>query len=372
MELLSNKQFDINEFCGHIVLLYTPSTAHEADKIKSLLDDEGYAYIALSISEEESNKNAEDMNIFGNCSCLIALFDDDFFEKKNTFTMGQFWYYIGIMRSRIKDSIIPYCISSQSLQGTPLQALDIMNDVSQLKATLSSKFCTKVLKYNYYENRIVNRQAAKRIAHRSLHLKFHIYENAFENALDYYQSYYSRSLSPEEFDELLIEKLVSGCRVVSFGDEKFLPPQMSPYKGEIHSRVADYPNVISGKKSYVKYDDEMIEQTGIRAELTIEILMPVHKILGTYFKCFISTKNDECPVYMILALLEGDFITRNPEPLFDLPEDPSHWLEIYGKGVHIDKEERRLYFSSGLVANSVVIPDEALDVGNSLDYVFPL
>ena len=111
------------------------------------------------------------------------------------------------------------------------------------------------------------------------------------------------------------------------------------------------------------------EETGVRAELTMNVLMPVHKILGTTFKCFVTLKNNKCPIYLLLALLEGDFIGKAPEFKDNLSEENDFWMQIYPKESFIDQKNSRLYISTGLV--STKNDDESLGVGGYNDYMYP-
>ena len=45
MELLSNSKFDIKEYYGNIVIMYTEDSAEHVAHLRELLDYTGYAYV---------------------------------------------------------------------------------------------------------------------------------------------------------------------------------------------------------------------------------------------------------------------------------------------------------------------------------------
>ena len=99
--------------------------------------------------------------------------------------------------------------------------------------------------------------------------------------------------------------------------------------------------------------------------------MPIHKLLGSYFKCFITSKQEKCPIYLLLALFEGDFIGAQPKFEDYISEDIEYWKGIYPKSTHIDEDNNRFYFSIGLTSKKEIKVDNALGIGNDLDYMFP-
>jgi hypothetical protein len=95
--------------------------------------------------------------------------------------------------------------------------------------------------------------------------------------------------------------------VVSFGADTKLEPQMMVYRDEVHPYVQDYPKSLIGKKSYRRVTGDDKKNRDIRAELVMDVLIPVHKLLGAYLKCYITTTEAECPLSILSALLEPDF-----------------------------------------------------------------
>lgn len=374
MELISNKKLDLKEYLGHIVVMHENVKSEKVELLKEVLDASGYQYFCLPVSNKEfdSAVNFEETNILSGCVCLIPVFSKSFFENENTYLKSQYWYYIGYVKATYKNAILPFYLDdtkSASLNNTPLHKLDFKNNVNDLLSTIQEKFSSKLLCYNYYENKNINRFASKRILYRDFCIKFKIYQASFDNAKDYYQSFSSRHISDNAFDELLAKNLLGGCRVLSFGNAQSLIPPLMPYKDEVYTLVADYPKIIVGKKSYVKLSENEMRETGVRAELTMDILMPIHKLLGTNFKCFITSKNQTLPIYLIALLFEGDF-AQNITPFIDnTVESKAFWIDKYPKETFIDEENNRLYFSVGLSTNDNA--DESLGVGKYADYTYP-
>jgi hypothetical protein len=353
--------------------MYPEEISDSLANFKEMLDFSGYAYILLPIAKKETGReaNAEEMNIFTGCACLVPIFSKDFFNTDNIYQKSQFWYYIGLIKSNSKSCVVPMCLEKGvSLSGTPIQTLDIMFDAESLMNTLSSRLSSKLIRYNYYENYSTNKFASKRIYHRNFHLKFKIYQTSFENAKKYYRYFEERRVSDSTFDEFIAENIVCGCRVISFGQDEHLPPPIMPYKNEVHPYVTDYPKVLVGKKSYLLFPENEIEKTGIRAELTLDVIMPVHKLLGTYFKCYLSSKDETLSPFVLAALFEGDF-TKGESSDRDICEDVSEWYDAYPDETYIDTESNRLYFTTGMHSNFVINAKKEHKVGEILDYVYP-
>ncbi len=374
MEVVSNNNLDVKEYFGHIVIMHDNKQDEKLDQLKEVLDVSGFQYFCLPITDKETESpvSFENTNIFNGCVCLIPVFTKNFFEEDKMYLRSQYWYYIGYVKSTHSDAILPYCTDKSekaSLNGTPLHKLDFKNDVGDLMATIQEKYASKLLCYNYYENKAINKFASKRITYRDVCIRFKIYQTAFDNAKEYYQSCTSRYISDDAFDEFIATEIMCGCRVLSFGSIKNLTAPLMPYKDEVVTKVDDYPKTVAGKKTYVKLSQEQQKETGVRAELTMNILMPVHKLLGTNFKSFITLKSNKCPIYLLLSLFEGDFIGKDPEFNDYIAEENDFWMQVYPKETFIDQENNRLYISIGLSSHQC--DDENLNVGAYCDYMYP-
>lgn len=379
MELLSTTQFDIRECCGNIVVLYTHDRVDDVAKLKDLLDYAGYAYVCHPVGAEYALRRdfKEDERMLDGCACFIPVLSESLRQPENQLYRSVFWYYAGYMRARSNDSIVPYYPQKDKddkfdMSSTPLQGLDILYSSDALMQTISNKYSSRLLCHNYYENRAVNMYASRRIFYRCLRFKFVLRETCFRNAKEFYKEYTSRNITDNAFDEYLLENIVCGCRVVSFGNENLLTPPLMPYRDEVHPYITDYPQTIRGKKSYVLYNEEKQAETGIHAEMYMDVILPIHKLLGTFYKCYITCEDADVPVFLPLALFESDFTGEEAEDYGDeLIEDSASWYAIYPDTVHIDEKLRRFYFDTELKNVNPVTPDPDLGIGESIDYIYP-
>ncbi len=378
MDFRFNTDFDIMDHCGNIVLLYLEEDREGVSALKKALDDSGYLYECREIGKNIIGHRdyAEDTErAMRSCSCLVVVVSNSFKKEENTFYRGVFWYTVGYMRSGSQEAVVPISVSGKdiSLAGTPLQGVDMIYSETELMDTIEERFSGKLMCNNYYDDPDINTYASKRIRYRCFKLRFKIYETAFQNAKQFYREYSSRRVTDSAFDAYIVENLICGCRVVSFGAEELLIPPMEPYRTEIKSCVADYPKVNVGKNIYSLKTEEEREETGIRAEISIDVSVPVHKILGTCFKSYIDCRDSDCPVYFLLALLEGDFTEKEPVDYEgELPEDPEYWYGIYPEQTYIDERTERLYFTVGLRnSDKDIRPDPSAGIGEYTDYIYP-
>ena len=378
MKLLSDLKFDIREYYGEIVIMHFDTDRAMVKEITELLDASGHVYHTVSIGAHiESDKNFMDETtlILGGCSCFIPLMSAEIMRPENTFYRTLFWHFIGFMKSRVHDSIVPYIPkgSGVSLAGSPLQDLDIMSAPDTLMATLLTKFSDRLLRNNYYKNRTTNLYASKRIHYHCLRMRFYIYDDCFENAMMLYTDYTSEQVDEEEFDKYLDENLVCSCKIVSFGSDDRLEPQMMAYKDEVHPDIENLPKTLIGKKTYRKLtDSEREKKPGVRSELTVDILIPVHKLLGVYIKPYLKCIGNMCNVNITAALLESDLLGGAPASApYELMNN-ERWDNLFDQHVHLDREKDRLYFGLGFEEpKNPITPDPELNVGRYLEYVYP-
>ncbi|MBE6597729.1 MAG: hypothetical protein E7641_08705 [Ruminococcaceae bacterium] len=389
MRLISDSQFDIRQYYGNLVLLYPEGYPELTAPLRERLDVSGHVYHCCAVGASMLMKGDSFDNVIGlldRCACLIPIMNAEVFKEENAVTRAMFWYFIGFMRARVQESIVPYIPLGEEgeekpdLRGTPLQGIDIMYDPDTFMKKVPAKFGTKLLCYDYYENRTTNHYAVRRISFRCLSLHFVIYEKAFQNARMLYNYFNDREKNDSQFDKFIENEIVSGCRVVSFGTDTKLEPQMMVYRDEVHTYVKDYPRALVGKKNYRRMTDKQKLETGVHAEFTMDVLVPVHKLLGAYLKCYVTTTDPECPITVLLALLEPDFCNGHtseydPQKVGVLLK-VEYWKKVYPDDLYVyedtKKREKRMYFSLKLKTDEPLLPaDPALNVGDTLDYIFP-
>ena len=381
MRLLSEAPFDIRTYFGNLVILYPEGRGELIAELRERLDHSGHVYHCCAVGGsllQRGDGFDEIVGLLDRCECLIPVLDRAFLTDKTCgVARAMLWHFVGYMRASRRDAIVPFLPRGEGeertdLRGTPLQGVDIMYDADTFMRKVPAKFSGKLLCYDYYENRRTNFYASKRIRFRCMSLSFDIYQEAFDNAREYYSDVTGLEMSEAGFDSYLERHLLCGCRVVSFGTESKLEPQMMVYKDEVHPYVADYPRTMVGKKSYRPADAEEWER-GIRAHFTMDVLIPVHKLLGAYIKCYLTCPDSDCPVTMLLALLQPDFADGAIAPYDpDAYEEAGFWQDKYPAHTYVDERLNRLYFSLEFESDEPPMKaDPSLCVGDTLDFVYP-
>ncbi len=378
MKILSDMPFDIKDYYGDIVIVYPEDARATVKSITDKLDLTGHVYHTHILDRSSlTNRNyVNDMQLLLNgCSCFVPVFTSALFAPENMVYRSMMWFFIGYMRAKSQDAIVPFVPNGEelSLSGTPLQGLDIMSSEEAFLNTLVGKYSSRLLCHNYYKNRKTNLYASKRIIYHCLKFRFKIYNEAFQNAKYLYKEYTSRRMNDAAFDAYIEDKLICGCKIISFGADEKLEPQMMIYKDEVHPDIDELPSTLMGKKIYRKLTESETEESGIRAELTVDVLVPVHKLLGAYIKTYLTFTDPNFPVQATLALMEGDFTDGDVTPFDELEyEKTEFWRDRYPYGLFIDEKLDRLYFSLDTQKPAEKLrPDPSLRVGDVVDYIYP-
>ncbi len=386
MKLLSESKFDIKDYYGDLVIMYPEDAEDTAKKLKELLDVSGHVYHLVKLSPDAlTNRNyvSDTIRMLDGCACFVPIITKYFYAAENALFRSLIWHFIGYMRTKLNEGIVPFIPKGDSttLEGTPIQQLDILHDEGELITLLLGKYSSKLLCNNYYKNRVTNLYASKRIMYHCLRLQFNIYESAFKNAKKYYTENISHRVSDAEIDKHLEkyieENLICGCRIVSFGSSERLEPQMMVYKDEIHPDIEEIPETLIGKKTYRKLTKEEIksnpQKRGVRAEIVTDILIPVHKLLGAYVKAYLTCLDKDCPLQFILALMESDFTGKEASGYNSRKfKDYDFWKKIYPSSSFIDGALGRVYFSLNFQEpENPITPEPSLRIGNKVDFVFP-
>jgi len=111
MKLLSDSQFDIKDYYGDLVILYPDEAAGIAENIKKMLDISGHVYHLLNLnSKVASNKNyaTDTIRILDGCSCFVPIITKSVNDPKNTLLHSLMWHFIGYMRAKLNEGIIPF------------------------------------------------------------------------------------------------------------------------------------------------------------------------------------------------------------------------------------------------------------------------
>ncbi len=383
MKLLSNAQFDIRNYYGTLVIVYPEGEGEWLVPLQEKLAMAGYDYRIHAIGPCLSMLNDDGKDLsdeFERCACFLPIITDTFLTEKFKPYYAMLWHFIGLMAMKAPGATVPFIPvgAKISLAGSPIQGLDVLNSIDEVMHTVSAKFAPKLICNNYYEDRVTNLYAARRIIYHRLCLRFHIYEEAFQNAKRMQREYTGHRISDDGMDDAIREQVLCGCRVVSFGRLDNLPPQMQAYRDEISPRISDYANELAGKRSYRLFSEDERMTKGIRAVLETEIMIPVHKLLGAYIKCYLTSVSHNLPTAVLLTLFEPDLCEDHKASEYDPDrmDDLSFWEKRYPIGTHIDNGGSRFFFELNELkrpedSNEHSIPEERFGVGNRMDYIYP-
>ena len=379
MDLLSNSMYDIRAQYGHLILLCLESDEQKCQSLQLELSKAGYAYLFFPISKDTLTRRdylSEITKALDTCTCLVPVITDDLFSQEAVIYRNIFWFVIGYMQSKSSGGIVPYLASGdgQQLSGSPLKNANLSTTGSEVVRTLELKYSNRLMKSHYYDNYLLNYYAFKRIMYRRITLKCRIYENAFQHICQAME-YDWGNAADVKLDRFLASNLFCAYKVISFGCENALDPQSEPYRDEIHPSENGLASSIICKSEYTVLEDDDRDATGVHSELTVEAIVPVHKLFGVYFKCYVALKQKDyfwmIPVLFSTDLGKYDF---SVPPNDDEMEDPEYWNNLFPKGVYANFNNGRLYFSLGLErlneSKSVILTPE-MGVGLTADYIFP-
>ena len=379
MDVISNSPFDMRSQYGHLILVCLGSDEQKCVELQRELNRAGYAYLFFPISEETLSKRdylGEVTKALDGCSCLIPVITEGLFAEETQVYRNVFWFVEGYMHAKRSGSIVPYLCEGdgRQLSYTPLKNANLAMSAAEVVKTLENKFSDSLMKSHYYDNYLLNFYAYNRIIYRRVTLKCRIYENAFKRIAEAMEYEWGAG-SESKLDRFLSANLMCAYKVLSFGCDNAVDPQLEPYREEIHPSENGLASSIVCKSSYNVLDDDERAATGIHAEMDVEVVVPVHKLFGVYFKCYMTLRQPD--YFWMLPTLFSKDLGKNP--LTVLPDDdelesPSYWNNIYPENTFVDFRKSRLYFSLGLerlnAAKSIILTPE-MGVGKHADYIFP-
>lgn len=379
MELLSNAMYDVRAQYGHLILLCLESDEQKTLPLQRELSKSGYAYLFFPISRDTLSRRdylAEITKALDSCSCLIPIITDNLFSENSVTFRNIFWFVIGYMQAKSSGGIVPYLADGDghALAATPLKNANLATDGAEVVRTLELKYASRLMKSHYYDNYLLNYYAFKRIMYRRVTLKCRIRESEFQQIREAME-YDWGNASDSRLDRFLSQNLFCAYKVLSFGSETAVDPQSEPYRDEIHPSENGLASSIICKSEYTVLDDTERDETGIHSELTVEAIIPVHKLFGVYFKCYIALKQKEY-FWMVPVLFSADLGKCNfsEPPSYEEMEDPAFWRDVFPKNVYANFKTGRLYFSLGLErlneSKSIRLTPE-MGVGETADYIFP-
>ena len=379
MDVISNSQYDVHSQYGHLILVCLEADEKKSEALRLELSKAGYAYLYFPISEETLARHdylTEVTKALDTCSCLIPVITDTLFSEEATMYRNIFWFVVGYMQAKSPAGIVPFLAERDGtrLSLTPLKNANLAVTGGEVIRTLETKFTGSLMKSHYYDNYLLNYYAYRRIMYRRLVLKMRIYEDAFLHICDMME-YEWGSNAENRLDRFLASNLLCAYKVLSFGCENALEPQFEPYRDEIHPSENGLASSIICKSSYTVLDDADRASTNVHAEIDVEIVIPVHKLFGVYFKCYAALKQTEY-FWMLPMLLSRDIgkCEFREMPDEDCMESEAFWNSRFPESTHTDFGRGRLYFSLGLerrnAERSILLTPE-MGVGATADYIFP-
>lgn len=379
MDIISNSFYDVRARYGHLILVCLESDEQKTQELRLELSKAGYAYVFFPISREAFSRRdylSEILKALDTCSCFIPVITDKLFDDESAVCRNIFWFTVGYIQTKCAGGIVPYLAEGDGghLSATPLKNANLLNRADEVIKTLENKYAHRLMKSQYYDNYLLNYYAYNRIIYRRIALKCRIYESDFKRICEAME-YEWGSSAELKLDRFLSNNLVCAYKVLSFGCDNAIEPQFEPYKDEIHPSENGLASSIICESEYTLLDDDAREETGVHAELEIRAVVPVHKLFGVYFKCYISLKQADY-FWIVPVLFSHDLgkLAPSESPTDDQMEDPSYWKQVLPKGVHADFAKGRLYFSLGFERHneekSIILTPE-MGVGNTADYIFP-
>lgn len=379
MDIISNSFYDARSQYGRLILVSMESDEQKTTQLRQELSKAGYAYIFFSLSEKLISRRdylSEILKALDSCACFIPVISDTLFEESSVICRNIFWFIVGYIQTKCGGSIVPFLAdgSGAQISATPLKNANILTQGHEVVKTLETKYSQRLMKSQYYDNYMLNFYAYNRIIYRRISLKCRIYESEFQRICE--EMEYEWGSSAElKLDRFLSNNLICKYKVLSFGCDNAIEPQLEPYKDEIHPSENGIASSVICKSAYTLMEDSDREATGIHAELEIEAVVPVHKLFGVYFKCYITLKESDY-FWMIPVLFSRDLgkcdCTESLTP--DQMEDPAYWKCVFPKGVYANFAKNRLYFSLGLErhnAEKSIIVTPQMGIGETADYIFP-
>jgi len=379
MELISNAFYDLHSNYGRLILVCLESDEKKCQPLQLELSKAGYAYLNFPICRDTLSRRdylSKITDALDSCSCLIPVITDSLFSEESVIFRNIFWFVIGYMQAKGAGGIVPYLAEGDGtrLSVTPLKNANLATSGAEIVKTLESKYSTRLMKSQYYDNYLLNYYASKRILYRRLTLKCRIYEDAFQHICRAMEYEWGASAA-NKLDRFLATNLMCAYKVLGFGTENALDPQFEPYKEEMHPNENGLASSIICKSSYNVVDSTECDIPGVHAELDVEVIVPVHKLFGVFFKCYLSLKQSE-DFWMIPVLFSKDLAKLQTSllPDDDQIEDPQYWKNAFPETIYANLRKGRLYFSLGLErhnsSKSITLTPE-MGVGGTADYIFP-
>ena len=389
MKILKSEECSLADYCGNILLSYLYMDKESADTVAKWLDELGYHYERNEISPSTLIGGAfcERSNaLLKNCGCYIFPLTTNFNEN-NRPLVNIILYQAGYLESIGHNGIMPVIMYPEKFdikkaktlaalekdekrdpketyyikqKDMPIDKAQAAKSKEEFATALKNNFHRSVSVNDFYDDPRVNATLKERLLYRRIEVSFDITNGDFKKGLKFYRQ---KEAFPKADADNLIHWLNTECtcatHVISFGSESTLTNSTKPYAGEaVLDPEKSYCVQLENCRSYyVKNESASQADSDIHGTFIAEFLIPVHKLLGVNFKCFLRGKANNDPGG-IDQTQESDAILL--EKLFN-----SNFKEEND----ISKHQDRLYFSFNFKNNpSFDIPPS---LGIKADYLHP-
>ena len=352
MRLLSNDPFDITNYCGHLIVTYLTVDEAEVKGFLESLQEKGYHYIENRINLHRvlrASYVAEMEELLEDCGCYLLCLTSHFDDPPRRALRNHIWYQIGVLESYHPGSVVPFQFEggkNVNLSGAPLHRPHVIDKIEDLSAIFNGRFRSTLARCDFYADPVLNRSVRRRLGYAKLVVSLDITEQDFNETLAKYNSK-NNAVDEEGFLRLLRDNLSCGARLLGFGTEDRLTTHLSPYRDEMHTvTTMDYPINFSCKHVF-KSDNE---NPGRKGEYRLEIILPIHRLLGVNFKIFVQG-NSNLKVNYLELLFRSNFTAAS-----DVVKVQSN---------------HKMYFSLDFPNKEDFPVDPALGIGSMADYLFP-
>ena len=365
MKLLENTPFDITEYCGNLIITFLSEDTGKVKPLFDFLDKNGYEYIKNEIGLHTVLKSAFLPNIekeLNCCGCYILYLSEKFNKEYNRVLKNNIFYQVGYLEARRERIIVPFLDKTFTkedrdlLAKTPLQQANTVSTFEEVLNTLKDqngdRFRSIIMQNTFYKQDELNYLTRDRIEYRRLILSLNITKKDFKNAFDKYCAKTGETPSENEFINVLRDNLICGAKILSFGTASRMTTHLSPYADEMDCITGlDFPESFKCSHVYKKYDPTDETKADRKATYTLEIIVPIHTLLGVNFKSFIGfDPSSDLDMDIIEALFSSNFSSK--------------------KNDH-KKLDNKIYFSINFPNAEGFDVDPALQIGSVADYLFP-
>ncbi len=351
VRLLKNDPFDITEYCGHLIVTYLSEDKEQIRDVLEGLDRIGYEYIENEVGMHtvlKSSYISDTRELLDNCGCYLLFLSKHFDDKRNRALRNNIWYQVGVLESRRSEIVVPFMLHNAhvDLSKSPLQQANTISRMEEIVDMFHDKFKSTLARNEFYADPALNSYTKDRVDYRRMLISLNITPEDFEAAMSRYRALTNDyRLDEAGFITALRDKLSCGVRLLSFGAESRLTTHLSPYREEIQTLdTLDFPINFTCQHLYKGNP----EDPALKAEYHVELILPIHRLLGVNFKAFLRA---EAPLTVeILQMLFASNFTKKSD---------------------VCRLDNKLYFSMNFPNAEPYRLKKSLQIGIKADYLFP-